>query len=98
MKGFGQRGEAEVQPMNVIIVRPAVNSNQLESQPEPVVCCSWIGRQAPSPGSPPLADTNSDLLGGMVPFFGKGRRYQPLLGRCGGNLMVACADLAIIAA
>ena len=39
--------------MNVVIVPPAVNSNQLESQPEPVVCCSWISRQTLSSGSQP---------------------------------------------
>lgn len=59
--------------MNVVIVQPAVNSNQLESQLEPVVCCSWTGRHASAPGSQPLADTYSDLLGGTVPFLERAR-------------------------
>ena len=52
--------------MNVVIVPPAVNSDQLESQPAPVVCCSWTNRQASSPDSQPLADTDWDLSGGTV--------------------------------
>lgn len=59
--------------MNVVIVPPAVNSDQLELYPEPALCCSWTNRQASSPGSQPLADTDSDLSGGTVPVLERAR-------------------------
>lgn len=70
MKGFGL---GEVQFMNVVIVPPAVNSDRLQSQPEPVACCSWTDRQASSPGPQLLADTDSDLSGGTVPVSDRAR-------------------------
>lgn len=88
---WAKGGKAEVQFMNVVIVQSAVNSNQLESQPEPIVCFSWIVRQAPSPGSQPLADTDADLLGGMMPVLERARVISLSWGGCVGNLMAACA-------
>ena len=78
--------------MNVVIVPPAVNSDRLQSQPEPVACCSWTDRQASTPGPQLLADTDSDLSGGTA-GFGEGQRCQLVLGECGGDLMVTFADL-----
>jgi hypothetical protein len=45
----------------------------------------------------PLSDTDSDLLGRIVPFLERAKRCQIFLAKCEDNLMVASADMAITA-
>lgn len=65
-----------------------LNSNQLESQPGPVVCCSWISGYAPSSGSQPSLWHWFWPVGWNSAFFGRVRWCQLFLGKWRSNLTV----------